>query len=251
MKKVFVLLLTALMICSVAVNVLAADPFTVTLDDGTKLTFATTMPEKFKAANVVTFSAPNGWDKAASVDVGDAQYPADSGVHHVYTQSGNKDSKIVYKFTVPAAGKYDFCFHMRIKDTEERVNNISINGGKAIQFKMKPSDAEFKAMTNPNTQSTYATGFSAELKAGENTLEISAIGAGPKTLHWRDFYVLSAAAAAPATTKAAAATTKAAATAAAATKTATAAKTADASVIALAVVLTSGAAAVVISRKKK
>ena len=249
MKKTLIFALTALMICSLAVTAFAADPVTLTTSAGDKMTFSLTMPEKFKAANVVTFIATD-WDKDASVDVGDAQYPADSGVHHTYTQSGNKDSKIVYKFTVPAAGKYEFCFDMRIKDAQKRWNNIAVNGGTPILVDMTPGD-QLEAIRNADTQGVYMTGFTFELKAGENTLEISNPSAGTPTLHWRNFYVLGSAAAAPATTKAAAATTKAAATAAAATKTATAAKTADASVIALAVVLTSGAAAVVISRKKK
>ena len=169
--------------------------------DGTNetYTFYNYLPEQFTTAGTVLIA---GKDHLAD-DIGVTpleQTYGDVKITHYYLNNneirdpdGNvipdANKKLTWKFTVTEAGTYDFCFNMRMKDDAQRGNVITIDGGTPYKMDFKFATTADAAAVRDAVENSYMTGFSAELTAGEHTIQMTINTECPKTFHFRNIYL--------------------------------------------------------------
>ncbi len=113
------------------------------------------------------------------------------GLQHWYVTEG-AGQYIVYRVTVPEAGRYEMAIHLRLKDDKERGTKYTVNGGtdyeQVFETSYGFSGISYTPLRDATTLTTYMYGVTLNLKAGENIIKIEQSSASPKCQHYRDFY---------------------------------------------------------------
>ena len=137
----------------------------------------------------------------------------ENGRYHFYADPSVQASKVLdpsfetryeyynsFKVTVATAGVYDFCFRVRMQDSKTtrdlqiQINNQAYCDQTNLRFTTTgdPFDSG-KVASDTGSEAThrdsYLTGFSANLKAGENIITFRAPDSGSQ-VHVRDFYLI-------------------------------------------------------------
>ena len=171
-------------------------------NDGTNdsYTFSNYLPIRFGAADVIKL----GCDDHLETDkgVGRTEGVKGSGVYHVYIDLSKEDvaheeKTLTWKFNVPADGKYEFCFNMRMKDGKQRGNVMTIDGGKSINMDFQFNNGAEENVRDADLNS-YMTGIFADLTAGEHTVVMTYQPLCEKTFHFRNIYLVKVAELTPA-----------------------------------------------------
>ena len=165
--------------------------FAVNSTAGVEQTFSNVLPEKFQAESAVKFDC-NNYDKDQSSGV---QSFTELGITHRYTNPSEATAKLVFVVNVAEAGTYDLCIDMRMKDGNHRYNLFSVNGGEAITMDFEIPADQLEGIRD-DTHSSFMTGYQVQLKEGQNTITITNPTGidGLKTMHWRNLYLVKAAA---------------------------------------------------------
>ena len=163
-------------------------------------TFSNKLPALFAGTGVVTL----GCDDHLETDkgVGRTEGVKGSGVYHVYIDLSKEDvaheeKTLTWKFNVPADGKYEFCFNMRMKDGKQRGNVMTIDGGKSINMDFQFNNGAEENVRDADLNS-YMTGIFADLTAGEHTVVMTYQPLCEKTFHFRNIYLVKVAELTPA-----------------------------------------------------
>ena len=162
-------------------------------------TFYNYLPEQFAAKNAILIQGKDHLADDIGVTALEQTY-GDVKITHYYLNNneikdpdGNvipdANKKLTWKFTVTEAGTYEFCFNMRMKDDAQRGNIITIDGGTPYKMDFKFATTADAAAVRDAVENSYMTGFSAELTAGEHTIQMTINSECPKTFHFRNIYL--------------------------------------------------------------
>ena len=105
-----------------------------------------------------------------------------------------------WSFTVDTAGLYDFCFQLRLKDSNTRYALIQINDQDLDeQTTLVHYLSDYTKLiasttsTDATYRDTYVTGFPAYLEAGTNTMTIRMpYNSSSSSMHFRNIFIKAA-----------------------------------------------------------